>query len=90
MNLFGMGIPEIVIILIVAMLIFGPGRIPEIGRQLGRGIRAFRTITTDLTKEFTKALDAEDKASSSTGGGSDKTGKSLLGKFLEESGKKDD
>ncbi len=56
-----MGMLEIVLILTVAILIFGPGRIPEIARQMGKGLRAFRKITGDLTKEFTRALDAEEK-----------------------------
>jgi len=97
MNFLDMGILEIVVILLVAILIFGPGRIPEIARQLGRGLRAFRRVTTDLTKEFTKALDTEDKEPSS-GKSSDKVGQSLdklekgaksLDKFLGGSGKKD-
>lgn len=61
MNFFDMGMLEIVLILTVAILIFGPGRIPEIARQMGKGLRAFRKITGDLTKEFTRALDAEEK-----------------------------
>lgn len=69
MNFFDMGIVEIGVIILVAIMLFGPGRIPEIARQLGRGLRAFRRVTTDLTKEFTKALDAEDKDSSSKKGG---------------------
>jgi len=40
--MFGLGVPELVIILVVALLIFGPGRLPEIGGAIGRGIRDFR------------------------------------------------
>jgi sec-independent protein translocase protein TatA len=39
---FGIGTVEIVIILIFALVIFGPKRLPELGRSLGRGIREFR------------------------------------------------
>ena len=40
--MFGLGVPELVVILVVALLIFGPGKLPEIGGALGRGIRDFR------------------------------------------------
>ena len=40
--MFGMGAPELIVILVVALLIFGPGKLPEIGASLGRGIRDFR------------------------------------------------
>lgn len=40
--MFGLGIPELVVILVIALLVFGPGRLPEIGGALGRGIRDFR------------------------------------------------
>jgi sec-independent protein translocase protein TatA len=39
---FGIGVTELVVILVVALLIFGPGKLPEIGGALGRGIRDFR------------------------------------------------
>jgi TatA/E family protein of Tat protein translocase len=37
--MFGLGVPELIIILAVALVIFGPGKLPEIGSALGRGIR---------------------------------------------------
>ena len=40
--MFGMGFPELLVILVVALLVFGPGKLPEIGRTLGEGIRDFR------------------------------------------------
>jgi sec-independent protein translocase protein TatA len=39
---FGIGLPEILILLLVALLIFGPKRLPEMGRSLGRGMREFK------------------------------------------------
>lgn len=40
--MFGLGVPELIIILAVALVIFGPGKLPEIGSALGRGIRDFK------------------------------------------------
>jgi sec-independent protein translocase protein TatA len=39
---FGIGVPEILILLLVALLVFGPKRLPEMGRSLGRGMREFK------------------------------------------------
>jgi sec-independent protein translocase protein TatA len=40
--MFGLGATELIVILVVALLIFGPGKLPEIGGALGKGIRDFR------------------------------------------------
>ena len=40
--MFGMGAPELLVVLVVALLVFGPGKLPEIGGALGRGLRDFR------------------------------------------------
>ncbi|MGH2531338.1 MAG: Sec-independent protein translocase subunit TatA/TatB [Thermomicrobiales bacterium] len=52
MNFFGMGAWEIGVILIAALIIFGPGKLPEVAGQVGRAVRDFRRMTTDLTAEF--------------------------------------
>ncbi|MEX2314523.1 MAG: twin-arginine translocase TatA/TatE family subunit, partial [Thermomicrobiales bacterium] len=52
MNLFGMGGMEIMVIMLVALIIFGPGKLPEIGAQVGKAVRDFRRATNDLTREF--------------------------------------
>lgn len=43
---FGIGIWELLIILLAVLLIFGPKRLPEMGRQLGRGMREFKDSVT--------------------------------------------
>jgi len=40
--MFGMGVPELIVIMVIALLVFGPSRLPEIGGALGKGIRDFK------------------------------------------------
>jgi sec-independent protein translocase protein TatA len=47
---FGIGIWEIAVLLLVALLVFGPKRLPEMGRGLGRGMREFKDSVSGITK----------------------------------------
>ena len=49
------GIWEIAILLLVLLLVFGPKRLPEMGRSLGRGLREFKESVTDQTRELKEA-----------------------------------
>lgn len=46
--MFNIGMPELVLIFIVALIVFGPQRLPEIGRQIGKAVAAFKKATMDL------------------------------------------
>ena len=48
---FGVGIWEILILLLVALLVFGPKRLPEMGRSLGRGMREFKDSVTGRDRD---------------------------------------
>jgi Tat protein translocase TatB subunit len=52
MNFLGMGTGELAVIAIVALIIFGPGKLPEVAGQVGKLLGQFRKVTGDLTSEF--------------------------------------
>lgn len=52
MNVFGIGLPEMAIILVVALLVFGPKKLPEIGRSLGKAVRGFQEASKEFENEF--------------------------------------
>ena len=62
--MFGLGAPELIVILVVALLIFGPGKLPEIGSALGKGIKDFRKALEnkggDAATEADKPTDKSD------------------------------
>ncbi len=45
--MFGLGIQELLIILVIVLVIFGAGRLPEIGRDLGKAIKGFKKAVTE-------------------------------------------
>lgn len=47
-RMFGIGMPELVLILVIALIVLGPAKLPEIARTLGRGMNEFRKATDDL------------------------------------------
>jgi sec-independent protein translocase protein TatA len=44
--MFNVGMPELILILIIALIVFGPGKLPDISKALGKSIREFRKATT--------------------------------------------
>src|SRR5215469_12135408 len=59
MNFLGMGPLEILLIVVLALIVFGPARLPEIMGQVGRAIAEFRRTTSQLSDEFNRTIQAE-------------------------------
>ncbi len=56
----GLGMPELIVILVIVLIIFGAGKLPEIGAGLGKGIKNFKKATqeaSDLTSDKTEQLE---------------------------------
>ncbi len=76
--MFGLGLPEMMIILVIALLIFGPKRLPEVGQNLGKAIRSFR--------DGAEAIKSDVEAST---GLDEKTRKDLAGSLTLEDTRKE-
>ena len=57
--MFGIGMPELIIVLVIVLIVFGAGRLPEIGAGIGNAIKNFKKATTEKAEDETKEI--EDK-----------------------------
>jgi sec-independent protein translocase protein TatA len=56
MNIFGIGLPEMAVIAAIGLLVFGPKRLPELGKTLGRTLRGFQSASQEFEQEFRSAI----------------------------------
>jgi sec-independent protein translocase protein TatA len=56
MNIFGIGLPEMAVIAAIALVVFGPKRLPELGKTLGRTLRGFQSASQEFEQEFRSAI----------------------------------
>jgi sec-independent protein translocase protein TatB len=64
--MFGIGAQELILLMVAALIIFGPQRLPEIAQQVGKAIRDFRRMSDDLTGEFQRSFSLEDPPAAGT------------------------
>ncbi|OAT84832.1 twin-arginine translocase TatA/TatE family subunit [Desulfotomaculum copahuensis] len=53
----GIGVPELLLILFLALVLFGPGKLPEVGRAVGRSIREFKRASAEIKENMEEALE---------------------------------
>ena len=61
MDFFGIGLGEILLILVVALIIWGPGRTAEVGRTLGKIVRALKKATSDFAAQVNSETEEQEK-----------------------------
>ncbi len=84
MNFFGIGLPEMAVILVIALLIFGPKKLPEIGRSMGKAIRGFQEASREFESEFKREVTQLEQTPKNT---STTTGEKLAATLPENSEK---
>ena len=59
--MFGLGVPELIIILIIGLVLFGPGKLPDVGKALGKSIREFKSATVEPEKTEDKMVNVTEQ-----------------------------
>ncbi|MCG8401568.1 MAG: twin-arginine translocase TatA/TatE family subunit [Firmicutes bacterium] len=57
--MFGLGFPELLLILVIALVIFGPSKLPEVGQALGRGVKEFKKATDNVKEGMREEVKAD-------------------------------
>lgn len=52
--MFGLGLPELLLILVIGLVFFGPGKLPDVGKAIGKSMREFKIALNDVKPEITE------------------------------------
>ena len=59
--MFHLGVPELLVILVIALVLFGPGKLPDVGKALGKSIREFKSASAEEEKKTNDVAEKSDK-----------------------------
>ena len=66
--MFGIGVPELILILVVGLIVFGPGKLPEMGRALGKSIKEFKSANNEPPQDARAEINVTEEAKQLEGG----------------------
>ena len=58
--MFGIGMPELLIVMVIILIIFGAGKLPEIGAGMGKAIKNFKGATAEIEQEYPEKIEAKE------------------------------
>lgn len=70
--MFSFSMPELILILVIALIVFGPGKLPEVGKAIGKGIQEFRRASSDIANAKEEPVKVEAKTSDTKQSGENK------------------
>lgn len=59
--MLGIGIWELLLVLVIVLIIFGPSKLPDLGKSIGKGLREFKKASSEITEELKKPDEKEKK-----------------------------
>jgi Tat protein translocase TatB subunit len=65
--MFGIGLPELLVIAVIALLVVGPKKLPDLAKTLGKGLSEFKKATEGITEDFKEALKDDEKPKNDDG-----------------------